>query len=200
MEIKSTVLLFFLAMDAPGNLSIFSSALRHLDPKRRWQVILREMLFALFILLLCLFAGEPLLKGLGLRLETLSMAGGLILFLISLRMIFPPPNGSGTLGLVNNEEPFLVPLAVPLIAGPSAVALILQQATCYPQQLHRVILSVVLAWGASLIVLLSGNFCMRWLGKKGLTALERLIGLILLLVSIQMMLEGFRAYLDLFKG
>ncbi|WP_301282746.1 YhgN family NAAT transporter [unidentified bacterial endosymbiont] len=198
MDIKSTALLLFLAMDSPGNLSVFSAALRHLEPKRRWQVILREMLFALLILLLFLFAGEPLLKGLGLRLETLSIAGGLILFLISLRMIFPQPNGA--LGLVSNEEPFLVPLAIPLIAGPSAVALILRQAACYPQQLPSVILAVVLAWVASLVVLLSGTFCVRWLGKKGLSTVERLMGLILLLVSIQMMLEGFRSYMPLLQG
>lgn len=198
MDIKSTALLLFLAMDSPGNLSIFSVALRHLEPKRRWQVIIREMLFALLILLLFLFAGGPLLRGLGLRLETLSIAGGLILFLISLRMIFPQPNGA--LGLVSNEEPFLVPLAIPLIAGPSAVAIILQQAASYPQQLRHVILAIVLAWGTSLVVLLSGIYCIRWLGKKGLSAIERLMGLILLLVSIQMMLEGFRAYMELFNG
>lgn len=194
MDIKSTALLLFLAMDSPGNLSIFSSALRHLEPRRRWQVIFREMLFALLTLLLFLFTGESLLKGLGLRLETLSMAGGLILFLIALRMIFPQPNGA--LGLVSNEEPFLVPLAIPLVAGPSAVALILQQAACYPQQLRHVIIAVLLAWAASLVVLLSGNFCIRCLGKKGLSALERLMGLILLLVAIQMILEGFRSYMN----
>ncbi|MFT8258984.1 MAG: YhgN family NAAT transporter [Candidatus Symbiodolus clandestinus] len=190
MQIKATALLLFIAMDSPGNLPIFISALQHLEPKRRWRVILREMLFALLILLLFLFSGEALLKLLNLRLETLAISGGLILFLVALRMIFPQPNGA--LGLPKDEEPFLVPLAMPLIVGPSVLAIVLQQAASYPQHLSQLTSAILYAWATSLLVLLVGNSCSRWLGKKGLSVLERLMGLILLMISIQMMIDGVR--------
>ena len=120
-ELFSAAVLLVLIMDPLGNLPIFMSVLKHIDPKRRRVIIIRELLIALVIMLLFLFTGEKMLAFLNLRAETVSISGGIILFLIAIKMIFPSPE-STTSGLPAGEEPFLVPLAIPLLAGPSLLA------------------------------------------------------------------------------
>lgn len=192
MDIISTALLLFFVIDSLGNIPIFIAILRHLEPMHRLRIIVREMVIALLVMLSFLYFGKYLLTSLHLALETLSIAGGLLLFLIALRMIFPQPKG--IIGLPKGEEPFLFPLAVPLMAGPSTLATILMLAARHQKDLNTLVLVILLAWTGSLLVLVLTAVHTHWLSKKGLNVLERLMGVVLLIISIQMMLEGFRTY------
>ncbi|MHA6312967.1 MULTISPECIES: YhgN family NAAT transporter [Pantoea] len=183
-------------MDPLGNLPIFMSVLKHLEPKRRRVVLIREMLIALIIMLLFLFTGERILAFLNLRTETVSISGGVILFLIAIKMIFPSEESSST-GLPAGEEPFLVPLAIPLVAGPSLLATLMLLSHQYPQQMTHLVGALLIAWGVTVGILLLSGLFLRLLGDKGVNALERLMGLILIMLATQMFLDGIRAYLKL---
>ncbi len=196
-EMISATVLLFLIMDPLGNLPIFMSVLKHLEPKRRRVVLIREMLIALALMLIFLFVGEHILAFLNLRTETVSISGGVILFLIALRMIFPAHGGNSGNDTAVGDEPFLVPLAIPLVAGPSILAALMLLSHQYPNQLGGLTLALVAAWGISVIILMQSNLFLRLLGDKGVSALERLMGLILVMLAIQMFLDGVRAYLAL---
>lgn len=193
-EMISATILLLLIMDPLGNLPIFMSVLKHLEPKRRRVVLIREMLIALGLMLIFLFAGEHILAFLNLRTETVSISGGIVLFLIAIRMIFPAQEGSGS-GLPAGEEPFLVPMAIPLVAGPSILAALMLLSHQYPNQLSYLTLALFIAWGISFIILMLSDVFLRLLGEKGVIALEKLMGLILVMLSTQMFLDGVRAYL-----
>ncbi|MGP2451004.1 YhgN family NAAT transporter [Pantoea stewartii subsp. indologenes] len=195
-EMISATILLLLIMDPLGNLPIFMSVLKHLEPKRRRVVLIREMLIALIIMLLFLFTGERILAFLNLRTETVSISGGVILFLIAIKMIFPSPESSST-GLSAGEEPFLVPLAIPLVAGPSLLATLMLLSHQYPNQMSHLVGALLIAWGVTVMILLLSGLFLRLLGDKGVNALERLMGLILIMLATQMFLDGIRVYLKL---
>lgn len=195
-EMISATILLLLIMDPLGNLPIFMSVLKHLEPKRRRMVLMREMLIALLIMLLFLFAGEKILSFLNLRTETVSISGGIILFLIAIKMIFPGQESSSS-GLSAGEEPFLVPLAIPLVAGPSLLATLMLLSHQYPHQMGHLVGALLIAWGATVAILLLSGLFLRLLGDKGVNALERLMGLILIMLATQMFLDGIRAYLKI---
>ena len=193
MEILSAAVMLFLIMDPLGNLPVVLSILKHLEPKRRRIVLVRELLFALVILLLFLFAAKSILGFLHLNAETLSISGGLILFIIAIRMIFPQPGG--VVGLAAGEEPFFVPMAIPMIAGPSVIASLLLLSTQSPDRMLDWSIAVFLAWGGTFLILMFYSFFHRILGEKGLKAIERLMGLLLVMMSTQMFLDGLKQYL-----
>ncbi len=193
MDILSAATMLFLIMDPLGNLPIVLSILKHLDPKRRRIVLVRELFFALAILLLFLFAGQSILSFLHVEPETLSISGGIILFIIAIRMIFPQ-TGSVT-GLAAGEEPFFVPMAIPMIAGPSVIASLLLLSTQHPGQLLELSGAVMIAWGTTFFILMFYNFFHKLLGERGLKAIERLMGLLLVMISTQMFLNGVKSYL-----
>ncbi|WP_105902999.1 YhgN family NAAT transporter [Vibrio gangliei] len=194
MEILSAAVMLFLIMDPLGNLPVVLSILKHLDPKRRRIVLVRELVFALLILLLFLFAGKSILSFLHVQPETLSISGGLILFIIAIRMIFPQPGG--VVGLAAGEEPFFVPLAIPMIAGPSVIASLLLLSSQSPDRMLDWSLAVLLAWAGTFLILMFYSFFHRILGEKGLRAIERLMGLLLVMMSTQMFLDGLKQYLS----
>ncbi|MFB9137469.1 YhgN family NAAT transporter [Vibrio sp. AK197] len=194
MEIFSAATMLFLIMDPLGNLPIVLSILKHLDPKRRRKVLVRELLCALAILLLFLYAGRIILNFLHVQPETLSISGGVILFIIAIRMIFPSA-GSIT-GLAAGEEPFIVPLAIPMIAGPSVIAALLLLSNQYPTQMVELSIAVILAWVGTFIILMFYGFFHRILGERGLKAIERLMGLLLVMISTQMFLDGLKSYMQ----
>jgi len=195
-ELFSAAVLLVLIMDPLGNLPFFMSVLKHIDPKRRRVIIIRELLIALVIMLLFLFTGEKMLAFLNLRAETVSISGGIILFLIAIKMIFPSPE-STTSGLPAGEEPFLVPLAIPLLAGPSLLATLMLMSHQYPGNMGMLIIALSIAWGITAAILMMSGLFLRLLGSKGVNALERLMGLILIMIATQMFLDGIRAYLKL---
>ncbi len=193
MDIFSAATMLFLIMDPLGNLPIVLSILKHIDPKRRRKVLIRELIFALLILMLFLFAGQSILSFLHVQPETLSISGGIILFIIAIKMIFPSA-GSIT-GLAAGEEPFIVPMAIPMIAGPSVIAALLLLSSQYPDKLLELSASVLLAWFVTFIILMFYAFFNKLLGERGLKAVERLMGLLLVMISTQMFLDGVKSYL-----
>ena len=145
-EIISAAVLLILIMDPLGNLPIFMSVLKHTEPKRRRAIMVRELLIALLVMLVFLFAGEKILAFLSLRAETVSISGGIILFLIAIKMIFPSASGNSS-GLPAGEEPFIVPLAIPLVAGPTILATLMLLSHQYPNQMGHLVIALLLAWG-----------------------------------------------------
>lgn len=192
MDVISAAVMLFLIMDPLGNLPVILSILKHLDPKRRRIVLVRELFFALIILLLFLFSGQKLLNFLHVSTETVSISGGVILFIIAIKMIFPQPGG--VTGLAAGEEPFLVPMAIPMIAGPSVLAALLLLSNQEPDRILDWSLAVFIAWGATFLILMFYNFFHKVLGDRGLKAIERLMGLLLVMIAIQMFLDGLREY------
>lgn len=193
-EMISATILLFLIMDPIGNLPIFMSILKDLEPKRRQIIVIREMFIALLLMLSFLFVGEHILLFLNLHTETVSISGGIVLFLIAIKMIFPDQSGNNS-GFSSEEEPFLVPLAIPLVAGPSVLATLLLLSHQYPNHINLLIIALFIAWGFSMLILMLSNLLSRLLGNKGISALERLMGLLLIMISTQMLLDGIRSYL-----
>ncbi|MFQ6372092.1 YhgN family NAAT transporter [Shewanella sp. YIC-542] len=194
MDILSAAVMLFLIMDPLGNLPVFASILRHIEPKKRRRVLIRELVFALIIMLMFLYAGEAILNFLNLRSESVSIAGGIILFLIAIRMIFPQPGGIA--GLAAGEEPFIVPMAIPLMAGPSILAALILLAHTDNSKMMEWTVALLSAWAASAVILLFYELFNKLLGDKGLTAVERLMGMVLVMISVQMFLDGVARYLS----
>lgn len=193
-EMLSATILLFLILDPLGNLPIFMSALKYIEPKRRRIIVIRELLIALVVMLVFLFAGESLLAILNLRTETVSISGGIILFLIAIKMIFPS-HENNSLGLRVGEEPFIVPLAIPLVAGPSILATLMLLSHQMPNDMFYLVIALLIAWALTAVILLLSNLFLRLLGSKGINALERLMGLVLVMLSTQMFLDGIKNYL-----
>jgi multiple antibiotic resistance protein len=188
VDVLSAVVTLFLVMDPLGNVPMFLSVLKTVSPERRRLVLLREIGFAFLVLLVFLLLGNSLLQFLGLEPEAVSIAGGIVLFLIALRMIFPGP---GTLTDASPEgEPFIVPLAIPLIAGPSTLATLLLLERTGPPSAMALLLAVTIAWALSGAILLSSTFLYRIMGERGLIAMERLMGMLLVMVAVQMLMNG----------
>jgi MarC family membrane protein len=194
MKILSLAYTFFLLMDAIGNIPFFISLLKNLDPKRQRQIIIRELLIALFIMITFSLIGDAILSSLNISDYSLLMSGGIILFILSLKMIFPSGSSEETkIDPKHDKEPFIVPLAIPLVAGPAVLAAII----LYSKQTEGcfiTISAIVLAWALSTIILLSSSLLKRWMGLKGIIACERLMGLLLVMLSIQMFLGGVTEY------
>ncbi len=193
VDLFSAVVTLFLVMDPLGNIPVFLSVLKAVPPERRRLVLAREIGLAYVVLLVFFLIGDSILRVLGLQQEAVSIAGGIVLFLIALRMIFPGERAIA--GDALGGEPFLVPLAIPLIAGPSALAtlLLLQRSGASRQGL---LLALTIAWLVSAILLLSSTFLYRVLRERGLVALERLMGMLLVMVAVQMLLNGLGTFLN----
>lgn len=187
----SATILLFLILDPFGNIPIFANALRDVAPQRRPRVILREVLIAFVLLLTFMFMGDSFLRVMNLSELSLQLAGGVILFLIALRMIFPPPPGQPQAEV---GEPLIVPLAVPALAGPSALATVMLLVSQAPQRRLEWIAALSVTMILSAIVLVLAERIQRVLGDRFVIAVERLMGLILVAVSVEMLLRGFKAY------
>lgn len=198
MTVFSAALLLFLVMDPFGNVPVFLSVLRPVEEHRRRWVIARELIIALGFLIVFLFAGQHLLEAIGLSESSVTVAGGIILFLIALRMVFPSPGGVfGEDVEQTTGTPLLVPLAVPLVAGPSALASVLFIMNKYPARWLEWLAALMLAWAASGIVLLLAPNLSRLLGRRGLVATERLMGMILTAIASKMVLGGVAEFYGL---
>jgi MarC family membrane protein len=180
-------------MDPVGNVPIFAPLLKDYPPERQRRIVLREHLAALALLVGLLFGGRYLLLLLRIEGPALYMAGGIVLFLIALRMIFSDPQE--IFGRNPAGEPFIVPLAVPLIAGPSTISTVLLVTWQTPERWPTVLLALVCAWLASLLILLGASFLGRLLGAKVLVAFERLMGMLLTAIAVQTFLHGLKDFI-----
>ncbi|MGH8107160.1 MAG: YhgN family NAAT transporter [Arenimonas sp.] len=193
MTTLSAALLLFLILDPLGNIPVFLSLLKPLSAKRQRIVLIRELLIALAVLFIFLWAGRYVLEAMHLRQESVSIAGGIVLFLIGLKMIFPSPEGM--FGETPGGEPFIVPMAIPLVAGPSGMAAVMLFSTQYPDRMLDWSLALFVAWLATAVILLSATSLYKLLGKPVLIAVERLMGMLLVAISVQMLLDGVVNYL-----
>src|SRR6185312_17060967 len=191
-EIFSAAVLLLLVIEPFGNVPLVVAALSTVAPARRARVVLRECLAAYVILLAFMFGGQTFLAWLQLSEVSLAIAGGIILFLIALRMVFRHPEG--VFGDAPGAEPFLVPLAIPSIAGPSALATVMLMVSRDPTHRLAWIIALTAAMAAATIVLLAAHWLQRVLGERGMLAVERLMGLVLTALAVQMLLDGVRTF------
>ncbi len=193
-----TVITLFIILDPIGVAPMIQSMLKRYSPEQQRKILIREMLFALIILLLFFFSGEAMLNWLGLQTGTLSLSGGILLFLVALGMVFPAKNmltcnNSGE----ENADPIIVPIAMPLMAGPASLAMVMLYATQSRQDAismwmyaAAITCAIILAG----LVLLIARHLLRKLGEKGTIALERMMGMVLILISVQMFMNGLAAF------
>jgi len=193
MTLLSAIITLLLVMDPLGNVPSFLAVLRDVPTERKRPIILRESLIAFAILLLFLVVGPGLMSLLRLEEPSLSIAGGIILFLIAIKMIFP--QGKNMFSDLPAGEPLVVPLATPLIAGPSAMATVLLLVTREPDRLLEWGVAVTVACAITAAVLLLCSPLHRLLGERGLMAVQRLMGMLLTTIAVQMFLTGVRDFL-----
>jgi MarC family membrane protein len=188
----SALILLILIIDPFGNIPIFANALKRYPAAQRRKIILREHGIAFAILLTFMFVGEAFLKAVGLTTASLQIAGGVILFLIAIRMVFPPPEANEE---TNGEEPFVVPLAIPIVSGPSSMATVMLLVSQQPAMIVSWIMALSLAVAFSATVLVCADIMQKRLGSKFVVAIEKLMGLILVAISVDMLLRGLKIYL-----
>ena len=192
-EIFSAAVLLLLVVDPFGNVPIVTAALANVRPERRIRVVLRECAAAYVILLGFMLGGRAFLQWMQLSEVSLAIAGGIILFLIALRMVFHHPEG--VFGDPPGAEPFIVPLAIPAIAGPSAMATVMLMVSRDPSHRLAWIVALTAAMAAATLVMLAAYRLQRLLGERGMLAVERLMGLVLTALAVQMLLDGVRTFL-----
>lgn len=190
-ELLSAAILLILVIDPFGNVPLVVSALRSTSAARRARVVLRECMIAYVVLLIFLFGGRAFLALMHLSETSLSIAGGVILFLIALRMVFSHPDG--VFGDNAAAEPFIVPLAIPAIAGPSALATVMLMASREPEHLNLWTIALSAAMAVTTVILLAADWLQRLLGERAMRAFERLMGLVLTAVAIEMLLGGIKS-------
>jgi MarC family membrane protein len=191
-ELVAATVLLILVTDPFGNVPLAVAALRNVPRERRTRVVLRECLIAYALLLAFLFGGRSFLALMQLSEASLSIAGGVILFLIALRMVFSHPEG--VFGDAGGGEPFVVPLAIPAIAGPSALATVMLLASRHPASLATLVAALSIAMVVMLVVLLASERVQRVVGERGVVAMERLMGLVLTALAVEMLLSGLRTF------
>jgi MarC family membrane protein len=188
----SAIVLLLLVCDPLGNIPIFIGALRDVPKERRRRIILRECLIAFVILVTFVFIGQPFLRLLGLSEQSLQIGGAVVLMLVALRMVFP--SKEGIYGDGPGGEPFIVPLAVPAIAGPSALATVLLLVSRDPARTWLWIAAIAIVLAISAVVLTFADKLAHWLGERVILAAERLMGLVLAAMAVELMLRGIRTF------
>jgi MarC family membrane protein len=193
ISLSSAVVILLLVMDPVGNIPLFVALLRNVPAERRVRIIARECLIAYVVLLVFVFFGPAILRLLGLSDVSLNIAGGVILFIIALRLIFKHPGG-----IFGDEfhggEPFIVPLAIPSIAGPTAIATVVLMVARSPDRVWEWAGALTISAVVTLLLLLFAERIGSLIGVRGLAALERLMGLLLTAIAVEMLLKGIHAF------
>lgn len=191
-EFLSAIILLLLVVDPFGNVPIVIAMLAEVPAPRRRRVILRECGIAFTVMAAFMAFGPEILAALRLSPTSLTIAGGVILFMIAIRMVFAHPEGA--FGFQPAGEPLVVPLAIPLIAGPSALATVMLLASREPGALGMLAGALMVAMALTAVVLLAGERLQRWIGPRGMQAMGRLMGLILTTIAVEMLLGGIRDF------
>jgi MarC family membrane protein len=195
-----TFVLLLLVTDPFGNVPLFISTLAHVKPKRRSRVVVRECLIAFFLLLMFMFGGRYFLEALQLSSTSLRIGGGVILFLIALKMVFPSAEGIFGPAPEQGSEQLIVPLAIPALAGPSALVTVLLFSTSHRMSMGLYVIALMMVAAVWLMVLLSAERLLKALGPAVITAFERLMGLILTALAVEMLLAGITTYIHGLNG
>jgi small neutral amino acid transporter SnatA (MarC family) len=188
----SALVVLLLVLDPLGNLPVVLSLLKNVAREKRPRLIMLECLIAFVVLLVFMLTGRAFLNLIQLSERALEVAGGVILFMVAIRLVFPSP--SGVFGDLGDRPPMIFPLAIPLIAGPSAMATVLLMASRQPERMLEWLAALVCAMVTTTIILLSGGWLLRILGEAVLSAIEKLMGLILTAVAVEMILAGTYQY------
>lgn len=192
-DFVSALILLLLVLDPLGSLPIFIPVMGQVAPERRRWVAVREVGIAFAVLFVFMFVGEGFLRVMRLSERSLEVAGGVILLMVAIRMIFGSGAG-GVYGVPEGKEPLIFPLAVPLLAGPSAMATVLLLASRQPDRMLSWIGALACAMGVSLVVLLLCNQIRRVVGDSVVSATEKLMGLVLTAIAVEMILAGLKRY------
>ncbi len=195
-SIISIAIVLTFILDPFGNVPLLLTILKDVDKARHRKIIAREMVFGLIILLFFLFMGQSFLNIFHLETTAVRIAGGMIFFVIAINLIFPPKKGGSLFAA--HGEPFVVPIAMPMVAGPSALATLLVLSKQHAGQMSDLTFALLIAWGITTATMFASPFLLKILRKRGLIALEKLMGMLLLIMSVQMLLDGIRDYVASF--
>lgn len=199
MTWASAAITLFLLMDPLGNTPVFLTALRKLPTAQRRWATAREVCFALIVLMAFLLFGKSIMTTLNITPPALSTAGGVVLFIVAMRMIFPGRHG-GIAEESGDDVPWLVPLAVPMMAGPSSMAFVTLLGSSQPARMWEWVGAILIAWGCSAAILMAADLLRPFLKDVALRAMERLMGMILVVIAVQMLMNGIALYLQGLKG
>jgi multiple antibiotic resistance protein len=186
MSVFGLSLSLFLVLNALGNIPVFVGLLSKYAEKKQRKIIIRELLIALCILLLFNFFGDEILKWIGISQETVGIAGGTLLFIIALGMIFPHASDQVE---SHTHEPLIVPLATPIIAGPGAISTVMVYAE-HVGNPWRMLIIILIAWLPTFLILLASSHIKHFLGRRGLVACQKLGGMLISLIAVQMICTG----------
>jgi MarC family membrane protein len=192
-SLSAAVLLLLLVLDPFGSLPVYLATLSAVAQERRLYLAIRESVIAFVILLLFMLSGQQFLTLMHLTERSLAVSGGVILFIIAIRMVFGEASG-GLADTKISHEPFIVPLAVPMLAGPSAMATVLMMASTEQDNLITWILALAIAVAISCLVIISANQIRRIVGSDVVEATQKLMGLVLAAVATEMILSGLKKY------
>ncbi len=194
MELSAAILTLFFVIDPIGNIPIFLSVLSKVEKRKRRWILLREMVIGFGVLMTFLLMGKYLLEALHLSVAALQLSGAAVLFIIALSLVFPKERS-----LFHSDEqetPLIVPLAIPMIAGPSTIAVLILLASSEPERTHIWALALSIAWLISLIILMCAQPIASLVGRRGIIAMERLVGMLLIMVSAQMLIDSIGLILN----
>jgi len=194
MSILSAVLLLLIILDPIGNVPVFLATVERLAPEKRFKVIARECLIAYIVLLFFALAGNRLMSWMHLSDYSMGIAGGIVLFIIAFRMVFRRPQG--VFGESEETDPFIFPMAIPLFAGPSAIAFVMLLTSKAPERMLDWMTAISIAAAISTAILCFGSYLDRFIGRRGMKAMETLLGLLLSVVATQMLLDGIAVFLN----
>ncbi len=181
----------FLIMDPFGNLPMLISLLKEYSLKNQLKILIRELFISLLLIYFFILSGNKILEFFGLSEASISIAGGIILFLIALKMIFP----SNEVIFGKQNDLLIVPIAIPMIAGPSLLAVLLLFANNY--DLQTLILASTASWLAASLTIILFIYLAKYIPYKFFSAIEKLMGMLLIALSVQMLLDGIANYLHL---
>ena len=196
-QFTSAFILVLLVVDPFGNVPVVNAMLATVPARRRRRVIVRECAIAFAVMATFMAFGPQILAALRLTQTSLSIAGGVILFMIAIRLVFGHPEGA--FGVQAAGEPLVVPIAIPLIAGPSALATVMLLASREPRAPAILAVALFAAMALTTVVLLAGERLQRWMGPRGMQAMARLMGLILAAAAVEMLLGGIRNFVQALK-
>lgn len=196
MSLLSVTVILFLIIDPVGNVYALLRMLRSVPSNRHTWIVVREMLIALATMVIFYFIGDFLLEKLEISKIAVQLTAGIVLFIAAIKILFPNM-GSVREVMKSNGEPFIVPLAIPLVAGPSLLATIMLFSQL--DSLNTIIFpAIIISWLCATAILLVSRHLHRFMGKNGLVACEKVMGMILVLLAIQRFLEGIRLFVDSF--
>lgn len=192
-SVFAIALTFFLIANPVGNSPAVLALVKDFDFARQRIILFREAVFALILALFFQYFGELFLGLLHIQDFAVTITGGVLLLLVSLSMIFHKPETAGS-SQQQKQEPYIVPIATPIISGPGLLAVIMLKSKLTNDN-FKISLAILIAWVGVIIVLTTAPYLQKLLGKRGLAALEQVMGMILALIATEMLVKGISLFM-----